>query len=605
MMSHKKKDSEPMTATKRLLAGLRDGKMADVELVGDDGIRVPALRCVLACASPVMHNLLYGDPARASSSVVKISGCSNKTLRALVEYCCSDELNASIWDGSCPPAEIVKDIVALARVSHAYGIPNMEERVLEGINPLMAAIPPLACVVFNYADPSTTRAIHKSALAMIREKPYVCLQQEGQNVGGMICLSPEKLQEVIRDTGLQVDELFLFKQLIRWRSYNRNVYANATAICKQLVSYIDLNYIDPGDIKNFVIDSGLVEDKSIIDALLEQSIAATREGLAYAAMRGNMGKDQIYAMVQGAGTPECNGLYKQIHKEGTLMCYGKVVDEKRMMLLLKDNHTSWKICDHETLYYEWTSHIDSHHDQYPVSGWVAASHNASTMPTPTIKWFRPRGKSPRLPRSAAPSSSSSVPHLPPASTRIPINPASSFDGRPSPGEKGLSSTSHLHQHIRHHHSMDETDSHSRGESNSPTPMSQHLRRTSSRGEPISPTPMTPHSRRSPSPQSSYPQHSGLSSSSSSGLPSHLSSPSVHHGIHSIPSREHHAYHNSSASQHSSAQSYHHHHHHRDAPRGATNSPQTPVAVRISPRTPSPRLSFSTMPPVKESVSWAI
>jgi BTB/POZ domain len=596
--AHKKKDSssEPMTATKRLLAGLRDGKMADVELVGDDGIRVPALRCVLACASPVLHNLLYGDASRATSSVVKINGCSNKTLRALVEYCCSDELNASIWDGSCPPAEIVKDIVALARVSHAYGIPNMEERVLEGINPLMAAIPPLACVVFNYADPATTRAIHKSSLEMIREKPYTCLQQEGQNIGGMVCLAPEKLQLIIRDPGLQVDELFLFKQLMRWRSYNRNVYANASDICKQLVTFVDLTYIDPHDIKDIVIASGLVEDKAVIDALLEQCIAATREGLAYAAMRGDVGKSQIQAMVQDAGNPEVNGLYQQIHREGTLLCYAKVGDDQRIILLLKDNRASWKICDNERLFYEWKSNLESHYDQFPVSGWVATSQVSSSLPTPTVKWFRPRGQPPRLPASAAP------PPLPPASwsssstTRVKADSLPPYESRRSPGEEGLSSQ---FQRLRHHHSMDEQDSHSRS-SGSPAPLTSRLR-------------ASPHTPYHPTAHGNSPLGHLSSASSSSHLqPIHRSSSreqqphSYHHPIHPTPSREQqpHSYHHPIHASLSRDQQPIHQHRH-----GRNISPLVPVVTRNviseSPRTPSPRPTFASMPQVKGSASWAM
>lgn len=467
MLPLKKKDSpsnQPaMTATRRLLAGLRDGKMADLELVGDDGIKVPALRCVLACSSPVMHNLLYGEPSRGASSVIKIGGCSSRTLRALVEYCCSDELNASIWDGSCPPAEIVKDIVALARVAHAYGIPNMEERVLEGINPLMGAIPPLACVVFNFADPNTTTSIYQSALGMIRENPYVCLQQEGQNMGGLVCLSPQKVKDIVQDTSLQVDELFLFKQLLHWRAFNRNVFPNSADICKELVTFINLSYIDPSDIKATVVDSGLVEDRKVIDALLEQAISATREGLAFAAMRGTHGKDQIYAMIRDAGTPECNGLYKQIKRDGAALCFGKVIDEKRMMVLLKDSPSTWKICDHNEIYYEWRVEQNGNSGQFPVSGWLASSHTNRRMSTPTIRWYRPRGKSPRLATYSGtssaptpiPSSSPNMrhPEKVAATTRIPVTTPDNVT-RSSSDEEGIHA-SPLHHHIRAHRSMDE------------------------------------------------------------------------------------------------------------------------------------------------------
>ena len=509
----KKESNQPMTATRRLLAGLRDGKMADIELVGDDGIHVPALRCVLACASPVMHKLLYGDSKKAASPLVKISGCSNKTLRALVEYCCSDELNASIWDGNCPPAEIVKDIVALARVSHAYAIPNMEERVLEGINPLMAAIPPLACVVFNFADINSTREIHRSALHAIRERPYICLQQDGQSVGGIVSLFPDKLKEIFRDTSIEVDELFLFKALLRWRAYNQDTYSNVNAICRQLVSYVKLSNIDPNDLKTYVIGSDLVDERTIIDALLEQSITATKEGLAFATLRGKRLDERVRVMIQGAGSSECNGIYKQVHREGTLLCYSKRVSEKRTLLLLKDSHMSWKICDNHHVYYEWKGSREDQYDQFPVSGWTVTAHTAGESPAPTVKWFRINANSARVPTAI----SEKVPVAPTSSTmRVPLRamPPPQELQYPSPEEEDPHETQQQYQHHR-------TQFH-------------HL---------VAPkTPTTSHD--------------------------------------------------------------HHHSIQRSASHGA---PQTPIAVRVSPRTPSPMLSFApaSLPTLKESATWQI
>jgi len=548
-----------MTATKRLLAGLRSGKMADIELVGDDGIRVPALRCVLACASPVMHDLLYGDPSRATAKTIKISGCSNKTIRALVEYCCSDELNASIWDGNCPPAEIVKDIVALARVAHAYGIPNVEERVLEGVNPLMGAIPPLACVVFNFADPTTTRDIHDCALEMIREKPYLCLQQEGQNVGGLVCLSPDKVKEIIRDTGIQVDELFLFKQVMRWRAYNKNHYANTVAICKQLVTYINFTYIDPRDLKDVVLDSGMVEDRMVIDALLEQSISATNEGLAFATMRGSQSKDQIYATIQNAGVADCNGLYKQVIREGTYLCFVKAVDDERLMMLVKDGPASWKICEKGKMYYQWQSNQEGHADLFPVSGWGPAS-TSNMGESPTIRWYRPRGKTPRLSTSAAAfaaSCGSSTNHMRgnPTTSRIPINSVNSMPTHDSPGDKGLNDK-YLQDHLRAHHSMDEYDTNSIA-SNPRQQIRQMMQQQQQQGQQGQPILGQRH------------QNNQQPQISSRMMPG--GRPQQHHGY-----------------QHPSV------------------LPKTPIAVRISPRTPSPNIpGFSAMGAIPESSSWAV
>ncbi|CAB9514524.1 expressed unknown protein [Seminavis robusta] len=420
-------DTAHMSVTERLIACLRNETMTDVALVGDDGIPVPAARYILGSASAAFQPLLYGNSNRdGNSSTVNIRESNQKSLTALVEFCCSDELNTSIWADS-HPLEIVQDTVALAKLGHTYGVPTLQMRVKEFLNPLMLAYPPLACSVFNLADSIATPDVYAASLVILQEQAYTALKcnntnsssssKEGKGgnkgtVGTMTCFTPSKLEDILSDNDIDADELFLFQQLVAWRDHNDYKFTNANGICKSLVRHLDLSSIDPNAIETVVMQSGFVTAEMLVKALMAQAKSATHEGLAFASIRGPRGKKYAHVLVQGAGDAECNGVYVHVKRDKAKNSSGGTPPTGRNLLyfikkpstgnatpgqpimpatnktfvMVQDSAGIWRICDSDkSILYECRSPSNGAED-FPHTGWSAVS---GELPAPECSWLRP------------------------------------------------------------------------------------------------------------------------------------------------------------------------------------------------------------------------
>ena len=167
--------SHHLRTAERLKACLKDNSMTDVALVGDDGVYIPAIRCVLGTASPVLKQLLYTPSAESSlnsgggilatypqqDKVVSIPGFKQRTIKTLVEYCCSDDgdLSSTTLFGSyhaeCTTptsfAEAILDMLSFTYLTICYEIPNAPRQVVdEYIIPILKRYPSLSCLVFDY-----------------------------------------------------------------------------------------------------------------------------------------------------------------------------------------------------------------------------------------------------------------------------------------------------------------------------------------------------------------------------------------------------------------------------------------------------------------------
>jgi BTB/POZ domain len=411
-------DTAHMSVTERLLACLRNETMTDVALVGDDGIPVPAARYILGSASAAFQPLLYGNSNRdGNASTVNIGESNQKSLTALVEFCCSDELNTSIWADS-HPLEIVQDTVALVKLAHTYGLARLQIKVKDFLNPLMLAYPPLACHVYNLADRVATPDVFAASQVILQEKAYVALKSSTsstssrgnkdptQAMGGMICFSPAKLEDIMSDNEIEVDELFLFQQLVAWRDHNDFKYTNVNSICRSLVRHLDLSSIDPNAIETTVMQSGFVTADMLVKALMAQAKSATHEGLAFASLRGPRGRKFAHVLIQGAGEPECNGVYVHVKRgdkatpsTGRNLLYfikkptptpaptGLPLSGKTF-ILVQDTTGTWRICDSDkNILYEGRNPSNGgKHGEIPQTGWVQVS---GELPPPECSWLRP------------------------------------------------------------------------------------------------------------------------------------------------------------------------------------------------------------------------
>jgi hypothetical protein len=326
-------------------------------------------------------------------------------------------LNTTIW-AHCNPLEIVQDTIALAKLAHTYEIPNLQMKVKNFLNPLMQAYPPLACSVFDLADPISTPDVYAAALVIIREQPYVALktgrsssEDTGKRygpLGGIIILSPDKLEDVMSDNDVEADELFLFQQLVAWRDYNEPKYMHANSICKSMVRHLDLSSIDPNEIETTVMQSGFVTADMVVQALMAQAKSANKQGLAFASIRGPRGKKYAHILVQNAGIPDANGVYIHVNNinrppgqnnptQGRNLVYfikkpavpnnADPLDQitPKTYILVQDDTGIWRLCDSDkNILYDWHPDANPGMD-FPHSGW---SPVAGELPRPECSWLR-------------------------------------------------------------------------------------------------------------------------------------------------------------------------------------------------------------------------
>jgi BTB/POZ domain len=255
-------------------------KMADVYLVGDDGIAVPALKCILSCTSPVFDRMLFGTFKESQQPGIKIpiQGVNSNVLQYLIEYCCSDQLgslgdnhhllkkqedkqgdfsNASSLDSSSESLlakrQQVIDAVSLAELGDKYQIPGLEAAIVPFVKQWMQEDPSLACLVFDGSRSETTPLIRAAAWKIIVKRPNEALLQLSSSIisstqatrmrtktaltpvdtsccceyrGGIQALSAERLLELYEHaTQIRATPLFLFQRLLEWYHYHTD---NAT-----------------------------------------------------------------------------------------------------------------------------------------------------------------------------------------------------------------------------------------------------------------------------------------------------------------------------------------------------------------------------------------
>lgn len=283
-------DTATMSLAQRLITCLNNDMMADVHIVGEDGVKVNACKYVLASASSQLQTLLYqGDEEK---SVISIPNCRAKTLRALVEYSCSDMLNTAIWSDT-DPVEIVEDMVALAKLAERYALPNLKQQVSDVLSPCLEQLPSLACVAYNLVDTKSTAELHAAALEVLRKKPYQAfVKGPGGDIGGIACLSPEKLDCIFRDQEISADEIFLFQCLQEWKAANDDNYPNTGEICRMVAQNLDFSAMNASDIEEIVLPSGLVDSSHLVSGLMTLAKSAEKKGFSLRSSRRRHAKAQ-------------------------------------------------------------------------------------------------------------------------------------------------------------------------------------------------------------------------------------------------------------------------------------------------------------------------
>jgi hypothetical protein len=109
---------------------LSNESLADVNLQGTDGIKVPAHRLILAARSQVFESLLFGNFAEASNSEVRV-GYDGRVLQAIVEYCYTDEVTLLGEQTQNPSLEQMETITSLAAAADYFCFPKLCKKVTD------------------------------------------------------------------------------------------------------------------------------------------------------------------------------------------------------------------------------------------------------------------------------------------------------------------------------------------------------------------------------------------------------------------------------------------------------------------------------------------
>ncbi|CAB9515478.1 expressed unknown protein [Seminavis robusta] len=294
-------DTATMSLSQRMIACLDNDKMSDLHLIGEDGVKVPACKFVLGSASANLQTLLYNGQEK---STVNVPNCRSKTLRALVEFSCSDMLNTTIWSDT-EPVEIVEDMIALAKLAEQYTLPNLKQQVSDVLAPCLEQLPSLACVAYNLVDSKTTLELHAASLEVLRKKPYQAfVKGPGGEIGGIACLSPDKLDTIFRDDGVNAEEIFLFQCLQEWKLANQETYSNTNQICRLVAQHLDFSAMHASDIEDIVLPSGIVDSGSLVTGLMTLAKAAEKKGVSLRSSRRKQARSQktSEASVKSGGT---------------------------------------------------------------------------------------------------------------------------------------------------------------------------------------------------------------------------------------------------------------------------------------------------------------
>lgn len=375
--------------TKRLKSFQRKELMADIELIGDDGIAVPAVRYLLGCASPVLEKMLYGKFAEANSSTVLMKGYTNTVLRALVDFCSTDKLNPQIWVGQGDqfngPDQIVKEMLCFAELGHQYQIDDIAGMVTTFLSAWITNDPTIAYAIFNFSSTDPTKEIRSTAIRTILQDMKANSSSLRSHNGRIECLSPKKLRELFQKENLDfTNSLAFFRGLLHWHEFNKDTVDGASNLCKILAKKLNFTLIDPIYIKNVVRPSGLVDDKQLVDSLLNQAISVSKFGLVF--KKPSLSEDKpSHVLLQGAGVSMLNGVYKKERTGGPrdMLQFRKKTPEGETCFMVKNSMGQWRVTDTKLVYYTWSGE-----DEYPPTGarWKVVREDVS-LPGPICHFF--------------------------------------------------------------------------------------------------------------------------------------------------------------------------------------------------------------------------
>lgn len=260
---------------------------SDVVLKGTDGVKVPAIRCLLAAQSPVFHRMLYGDFAEANKTEIEFP-YSGALLSALVTYIFTGNMEEIAFTSNDDTIvshddieRVAAGIVGLTNAAAFFDLPDLVTKATAMIRTLLQSKRQAAVIFLSVCE---SRESEKPILDFIRANPTSTLE----NNQSIASLSAEKLELIMKDPPVGVDDFFMFKVFQYWMDDGEEETTNPHANERKsqgtkLLKHITLERIEPRDLSSVVAASGLFPMERMYEAFKAQAlIAVEKYGASYA-----------------------------------------------------------------------------------------------------------------------------------------------------------------------------------------------------------------------------------------------------------------------------------------------------------------------------------
>lgn len=323
-----------------LLAALDDEDLCDVELLPSssrssaverpDNAGIQASRFVLSARSPVFKRMLYGSFKEAKSTTVSLN-YSSAIVRAIVEYCRTDSIATFCHNTDTATESGIRQLVQLAKAADFLELVDMYEQVCRVARTKMTTHLPLTCAVLDEAN--VDGALWQTAFGILEGRPYIvldsrfCNDDEDANKenstagGGIECLSPSTVLDVMRNPSVAAGELFLFRMLHRWyKHFGERDESEAFAVAHQCCRYMKFENIEPQVLFDEVQTCKFVSPDHIFGAVAKQALRASQCGVWNLSCRGAKSASCDRILVENCGCRNANGIYYRVaglaHKGG-------------------------------------------------------------------------------------------------------------------------------------------------------------------------------------------------------------------------------------------------------------------------------------------------
>jgi BTB/POZ domain len=284
---------------------LYDEEISDVVLIGTDGRQVVAIRSLLAMRSRFFKKLLFGSFKESGEENVLL-GYSSLVLKAVVEYCYTDEIKTTFENLSFE--ETARIMVGLVAAGNYFELGGLMQRSYRLTCLMMDEYPALACAVLDESvsgDNCHTEELSRVALGIIRLRTESALLPPDTYGLGVQSLGEAAMERVMTDHQIQANELVLFRCLKRWAERG----GDRQAAAQRLATNIDFCKVAPSDLATIVAESELVTTEVLLTAYRSQALQAERKGMQFSQKRTLQESIHGNVMVQGAGLRELNGIY--------------------------------------------------------------------------------------------------------------------------------------------------------------------------------------------------------------------------------------------------------------------------------------------------------